>query len=450
MKPLSASDILRKNAPRKFLGQSTVIHQNKFDSLREPSPAPSGRDRLNSGASQKRKEYSSDGENDEVSHISKVSRLDEGHLEEIAVLESKISKVSTMCGRIVTNLQKIEGIEDPLRLLLAEIAESIRMTNEVQEELASKFKGKLLQSHTGRDAPGSYSRATANEDFPEIVVSNARSAADARRLPRGGFVPLNEGSRHANKTQVSSKPVETEEEAKKRKFGEAIRDAERSTLCFNLDMGNVPIMNKNTISEKASMALTKMAATSEGKGSLVPSNDAITAIDDVISLVTNMEFFGSTTKQYQGKGSSGFCTVPVKYQFKDKDQRLYAEKTLREKCNVKCSTPYPAIVRECMKQVVDHVRISHPSDFVRVSVVTKEFALKVSRRGQGKNLKWVDYPALLPLPMEAWDTTAKKVPEGMRMFYLPEESEEMLMSPSHRGKSNSPSRSSRRGSTEVK
>ncbi len=42
-------------------------------------------------------------------------------------------------------------------------------------------------------------------------------------------------------------PTETPEEAKKRKFAEAIKDAERSTLWFNLDMGNVPLQNKVTI-----------------------------------------------------------------------------------------------------------------------------------------------------------------------------------------------------------
>jgi hypothetical protein len=213
-------------------------------------------------------------------------------------------------------------------------------------------------------------------------------------------------------------------------------------------MGNVPIMNKSTISEKASMALTKMAAAKEGRGKSVPSSDAVIAIDDVISLVTNMEFFGTTTKQYKGKDSTGFCTVPVRYHFKDKDQRMYAEKTLREKCSVRCATPYPSIVRECIRQVVEHVRVTHPTDFVKVSVVTKEFALKVSRRGQGKNLKWVDYPDLLPLPIEAWDVTAKKVPEGMRMFYLPSDNEDMLVSPSRNGKDKSPSAVHRRGSTE--
>ena len=223
---------------------------------------------------------------------------------------------------------------------------------------------------------------------------------------------------------------ETEEEKKHRKFQEAIKEAERSTLCFNLDMGNTPIMNKVTISERASLALTKMATIVEGKGKSIPSPEIIESLDDVTSMVTNMELYGSKTQTYKGKDSTGFCTVPVKYQFKDKEQKTYAEKTLRDLCKVKCSTPYPAIVRECIKQVVEHVRASHPSDYVRVNVVPKEFSLKVSRRPPGKDCPWVEYPDLLRLPDQAIDVNARKVPTGLRMFFLPEEPlEDMVTSP---------------------
>jgi hypothetical protein len=195
-------------------------------------------------------------------------------------------------------------------------------------------------------------------------------------------------------------------------------------------MGNTPIMNKVTISELASLALTKMATIVEGKGKSIPSPEIIESLDDVTSMVTNMELYGSKTQTYKGKDSTGFCTVPVKYQFKDREQKTYAEKTLRDLCKVKCSTPYPAIVRECIKQVVEHVRASHPSDYVRVNVVPKEFSLKVSRRPPGKDCPWVEYPDLLRLPDQAIDVNARKVPNGLRMFFLPEEPlEDMVTSP---------------------
>jgi hypothetical protein len=186
-------------------------------------------------------------------------------------------------------------------------------------------------------------------------------------------------------------------------------------------------MNKTTIAERASLALTTMAAKAEGKSSPVPSHEAVSVIDDVISMVTKMEFYGANTKQYKGnekdkdtdKESPAFCTVPVKYQFKDREQRIFAEKQLRDTCKVKCATPYPVVVRECIKQVIDHVRQSHPEDFIKVNVHANKFALKVSRRPKGKDLPWIDYPDLLSLPNEALDISLKKVPDGLKMFFLP-------------------------------
>jgi hypothetical protein len=47
---------------------------------------------------------------------------------------------------------------------------------------------------------------------------------------------------------------ETEQDRKVRKFRDCIRTAERSTIIFNLDMGHVPVMNKETMSKRATMS----------------------------------------------------------------------------------------------------------------------------------------------------------------------------------------------------
>jgi hypothetical protein len=452
MKPISASEILRRNAPRDTIG-SSFLHVNRWETFRDISPAPTERSRLDSNASQKRKEWDRDKDDcEEVSKKTKVCTANEEEELQFALLESRVSKVSTTCGSLVTKIQQLE-IDDSLRVILAEIVGSVRETNAIQEELVSRHKGMRLHTVENSVDTGEKSGALSYAD----KVSGKSSAAQRRKPLTGGLVGVSADGRGKLIPQIAKPVVETETEEEKliRKFSDSIRDAERSTLCFNLDMGNVPLMNKTTIAEKASLALTKMAAKKEGKRNSVPSQDAVATIDDLTSLVTNMDFFGANTKQYKGKDSSGFCTIPVKYQFKDRDQRVYAERKLRDVCGVKCATPYPAIVRECIKQVVDHVRTTHKEDFVRVSVVAKEFALKVSRRPPGKDLPWVDYPDLLRLPDEAWDVSAKKVPAGLRMLYLPSENngnDDMLTSPSRSEKSKkqvSPSKT-RRGSSELK
>jgi hypothetical protein len=440
MKPISASEILRKSAPRETLGQS-FAHVNRFDRLQDISPAPSTRDRTDSFVSQKRKDREDcDSDTGDTYNKNKVSRYEEDEELELTLIESRISKVSTLCGKLTTEVQQQQlEVDEKVRSFLADIVEAIRETNEVQTKLLSLYKGKEATGTNGgksRENPSNtqvtYSSVAASGSGLYNVANPGKAGAHrARRNMQGGLVAANSDERgNFSRNNAKDTPTETEEEKLQRKFSEAIKDAERSTLCFNLNMGNVPIMNKATISEKASLALTKMAAVKEGKSSSVPSPDSVAAIDDVTSLVTKMEFFGSSTKQYKGKDAGTFCTVPVKYQFRDKDQRIFAEKTLRDTCAVKCATPYPAIVRECIKQVIDHVRISHPEDYVKVTVSVKDFSLKASRRPQGKDRKWIEYPDLLRLPDEAWDVSAKKVPEGLRMFYLPEEiTEEMLVSP---------------------
>jgi hypothetical protein len=453
MKPPLASTVLRKNAPREIVGQ-TFEHRNRYEKLRENSPASSYRSRLDSNASQKRKVCDED-DITVSSQREKVCRIDPQEEEEIAKLESKISKVSTMCGKMLTSVQQLD-IDDPLRVILADLIETVRITNEVQEELHSKQRKSREQAVAA--AVGKESEIFSiwdRSDFPPPPTQQQKTVRnDNRKKPAGGLVSMSLDGRGRNPQIQVHKPAETEEEKKHRKFSEAIKDAERSTLCFNLDMGNTPIMNKNSISEKACLALARMAAAVEGKKGPVPSQDKIEALDDIASLVTNMEFYGSNTKSYTSKGKEvgkdagkeavSFCTVPVKYQFKDRETKTFAEKTLRETCKVKCSTPYPAIVRECIKQVVDHVRLSHPQDYVRVSVVPKEFSLKVSRRPPGKDLPWFHYPDLLRLPNEALDIHVRKVPDGLRMFFLPSEPQEQMSigSPIKSPKSASPGKAS--------
>jgi hypothetical protein len=434
MKPVSASDILRKNAPRETVG-SSFVHTNRYDKLRENSPAPSFRSRVDSCTSQKRKVSESD-----ISEVgSKICRLDQEEEEELVILDSKISKVGTLCGKLLTVVQQQQlEVDDPLRAVLADIIEALRTTNEVQGELSGKYKALRIEQVAEQVNPISYSSVVASEYRPALGSKEGKPGNN-RKKPSGGLVSSvvdTSGKFVGNYQKV--KPQETEDEKKSRRFAEAIKEAERSTLCFNLNLGNIPLMNKHTISEKASLALTRMAAEVEGKSRGVPSPDIIAALDDVTSLVTKMEFYGGSTKEYKGKGVTGFCTVPVKYQFKDKDQKFCAEKKLRDLCKVKCATPYPAIVRECIKQVVDCVRATHPSDFVKVSVVPKDFSLKVARRPPGKDLKWIEYPDLLRLPNEALDVNAKKAPKGLRMFFLPTENCEEMSSPSRPEKPKSP------------
>jgi len=179
MKPVSASDILRRSAPRDFLGLS-FAHTNRYEPLRESSPASTQRSRVGSTASVKRKE-------EEVSDtpiitVTKQVFMDEEDEVAIACMQSNISKVSGICDRMVENLQKIH-IEEPLREILGDLMESVRVTNKVQGELVTKLKvsGTTV---TEQPAPRSYSSAAATKKVKEVVAIESNSYAQQAKKPR--------------------------------------------------------------------------------------------------------------------------------------------------------------------------------------------------------------------------------------------------------------------------
>jgi hypothetical protein len=163
-----------------------------------------------------------------------------------------------------------------------------------------------------------------------------------------------------------------------------------------------------------------MAAKVEKSNSSVPSADKVAAIDDILSVTKGMSFYGTSTKTYKNPkdlASGSFCTVPVKYEFKDRETKNQAEKILKATCNVNCGTPYPAILRDCIKQTGEHFRKETGDSFVRVSVDASKLILKVAHK-KDKDAKWLyDIPPV-PLPREVLDISARKSPEGFRMNFV--------------------------------
>jgi hypothetical protein len=176
MKPVPVSKDLRKVAPRETL--SHFVHQNRYDSLRDNSPAPSERNRSDSVSSQKRKVSENDNLEKECQYIkTKVCKLTDAEEEEMVVLDSKISKVSTLCGKMYTVVQQQQlEVDDPLRALLADILEAVKVTNEVQATLSEKYKNMRTETVSIADesVPLSYSYVAGGDGPPQVRISENR------------------------------------------------------------------------------------------------------------------------------------------------------------------------------------------------------------------------------------------------------------------------------------
>jgi hypothetical protein len=180
MKAISASDILRKSAPREFLGAS-FAHKNRFETFREPSPASSHRSRLGSNTSTKRKgndifddhlappEKKSPWLEDSTPECSTVITLSEEDEVSFAVMESNIAKVSTTCNKLTEELQRLH-IEEPLRIILADLIESVQTIQKVQESMSAKVRKSATSTVSSAAPPVSSSSYVT-------VVSNQHSGA---------------------------------------------------------------------------------------------------------------------------------------------------------------------------------------------------------------------------------------------------------------------------------
>ena len=390
VRPFSAADLLRQNSPRKF-----ATNSSRFALLRDQSPAPgSDEGRRFRSPSVKRKTAENVSYSEVTArNVPQVQVVDDGAqlLEKVGV---STAKVNSLCEKVKGELATL-GAEPEICTIFSDLCDAIKCINETQTLLAEIKSGEDKSYSSVVQAPPKRSKqvpATGKIAPTMVDISTAHQVVN-----------------------------ETKDEADLRRFKEAVKDAEKSILIFNLNMGSVPIMNQETTSKKATLALTTMAAKTEGKFSSTPSQDAVTAIDDILSVTTGMSFFGNSTKTYKNPKdteSGSYCTLPVKYEFSDKDTRIKAETTLRSLCKVSCTTPYPMILKECIKKVIDHVKTDFPGEYVRVNVNADKLSLSVARRAN-KESEWTYAKEDVQLPKEVLNVSTRTVPKDLLISNLP-------------------------------
>ena len=105
-------------------------------------------------------------------------------------------------------------------------------------------------------------------------------------------------------------------------FTATVRDAERSCLIHNLNLGQSPILNPTTISAKVTSAIMTLVNEVEGGVTGKFSNLAKEVTGDIMSMVKSMDLYGTGTRPCKIPGNPSangtFYTVPVKLSFQNK------------------------------------------------------------------------------------------------------------------------------------
>jgi hypothetical protein len=223
MKPVSATDILRKSAPRDFLGQS-FAHRNRFEVFRDPSPNPSIRNRLGSSASTKRKgndmyegdsceevppkrsNYSSWYEETVQDNQVTVSLTEEEEVS-LACIDSNIAKVGGQCNKMVEALQRLHLEEplEPLRTILGELIEAVQTTNKVQEGLSA---GVRTNTTLSKKVNMTYGNVAAAPPLPPLLQRQNKQVSKVLKTTAGknclaGCLPLRQTTEVSSPDQVA-------------------------------------------------------------------------------------------------------------------------------------------------------------------------------------------------------------------------------------------------------
>ena len=224
----------------------------------------------------------------------------------------------------------------------------------------------------------------------------------AAQQGRGGRQPYPAPAKGPFGQQAKAKPPPSTEDSAAAKVKRVLREAERRTVLFELDLGAAPIINKESISKKVTMALHGAAASGEHDWNI---RDAGEMVDDVLSCA-QLEFLGSGTRKFfnnkdkTDKRSGKMCTVPVRMDFKNKDNRIRAEATLRSICKVSCSTPYPKRLRAIIGKAILEGKKHFPKSYIRTKVDVDNLVVTASaRNGQ----EWTYCAGPYPIPLDVLD-----------------------------------------------
>lgn len=354
-----------------------------------------------------------------TSAFPKTPRLDANQvLDQFSEQDKFLEKAKTILSEVDSSL----GPEDPsdktsglIRALSLALQNIIKSSDALKSSMIDIFKAShrsAAPSFNNTSSPA-YNSSTGFY-FPKPPKAQGEKTAPFSFADAASMPPPKQAPKQPKRTP----PVLSPEETQENKVKKSLREAERSSVLFELDMGQAPILNKDTISRKVTQALHGVAAAGNHDYNI---RDAAVMIDDILSIST-LDILGSGTRKYynSGKTKDGqpqsdtkngkFCTVPVKLNFKNKENRIEAETTLRALCKTMCSVSYPKKLRAMLGDLIKKGKAIHKEAFIRTKIDIENLTVHVSAK---VNNSWLDLDLSQKIPLDILDKfqPLKKNPE---------------------------------------
>jgi len=335
-------------------------------------------------------------------------------------------------GKVLAKLADYSGTDPVLCDSIRELTVGFNGINEIMGVLLAErlFPGTSPDLVVIDNTPNPTSHGPNVPPASEFTFPPTQNKVNTRKplnqAPLGETGSWVTAVKHGNKKQVNQntrqsqwfEDPETENRNGKKQptkdeiFVKAVKDAERSILVFNLDLGQQPSMNTATISSKVTLSLVNTLDRKENRPT--PSQESKDFVDDILSMVVRMEFFGSKTspcKNPADKSLNGkFYTVPVKFMFKDRKSAQTAADILRDFMGINSSTPYHRSLRAAMNKVIAKAKEENPGYQAKTNLDLNGKSLKCFIRPDIKPPgSWAPYGNHIPLSYADMDPSSSFV-----------------------------------------
>ena len=363
-KPLSVSAFLQGGLPQRNAPPGIPFTRNRFEPFRDRSVSA-----VRSGSALRGVRTDSPAKRARPEDVDPDAN---SAFRSMADEEKKIARAKEIVVKVKEDLESLpgEGVGGTIRDVLKGIVEWMEITTCVQVATASvvvdSFSKVMSPSRKSRRrSPPPHQRIEQNEELQEL-------------------------------------------DNRKKKFVAEVREAEKAILIFRTNMGSVPVMNTDTMKNRFTQDVSVKAAMLENRTNGRPTAETIAQLDDTLSMVNRMEYFGRVTKKATKKGEDGgrvdddFYTIPVKLILKDKETKEAVESRLRGICKIFGNTPYHRTLRNVVNRAVDECKKKYPENFIQVKVVPDKMQLKINRRPLGTKT-WHDNVETFNLPDSVLD-----------------------------------------------
>jgi hypothetical protein len=202
---------------------------------------------------------------------------------------------------------------------------------------------------------------TVSSNSSQSLSEAEKNRRPLKQLPIGISVNNSKwqevSGRRSNKGKSAVHTAENQEDCQDKTdnitdfFSNAVRNAEKSVVIYNLNLGQTPLLNPSTISAKVTSALIKAAADNFPE---CGNNTAAAGemVNDLLSQVKGMDLFGKGTKPCKdprdASRNASFYTIPVKLSFNNKQVSKQVNEILRQKYKVSTSIPYHRTLKQAI------------------------------------------------------------------------------------------------------